>query len=211
LAELQKDPITRSDFLGLGVIGAVMGTILTIPPVAFVLTPLIKTEVEGESDVLRTWERVDHVANIPEGEPVSYVIEFPIRQTYGDDRIQEESGVSQQEFTVRNGVWVSWRDGQPPEVLGGIGEGDEVSRDQIEELTQHLNVMNSTCAHLGCPVRWVAEVEELLCPCHGGLYDINGEHIGGPPPRDLYRYTFEIREDGFIYITHEFDGDPYIV
>ena len=51
MAELQKDPITRGDFLGFGILGAVMGAILTIPPVAFVLSPIIKTNVLGQSDV----------------------------------------------------------------------------------------------------------------------------------------------------------------
>ena len=40
MAELQKDPITRSDFLGFGVMGAIVGAILTIPPAAFVLGPI---------------------------------------------------------------------------------------------------------------------------------------------------------------------------
>ncbi len=45
MAELQKDPMTRGDFLGFGILGAVMGAIRTIPPVAFVLSPVIKTDV----------------------------------------------------------------------------------------------------------------------------------------------------------------------
>ncbi|MBA3423178.1 MAG: hypothetical protein H0U04_01315, partial [Rubrobacter sp.] len=45
MAELQKDPITRGDFLGFGLLGAVTGAILTIPPVAFILTPIIKTDI----------------------------------------------------------------------------------------------------------------------------------------------------------------------
>jgi hypothetical protein len=43
--------MTRGDFLGFGVMGAIMGAILTIPPVAFVLSPIIKTDVQGEANV----------------------------------------------------------------------------------------------------------------------------------------------------------------
>ncbi|CAA9244668.1 MAG: hypothetical protein AVDCRST_MAG93-1476, partial [uncultured Chloroflexia bacterium] len=51
MAELQKDPMTRSDFLGFGVLGTIVGAILTIPPAAFVLGPIIDTDVRGQSDV----------------------------------------------------------------------------------------------------------------------------------------------------------------
>src|SRR3989337_1346861 len=26
------------------------------------------------------------------------------------------------------------------------------------------------CAHLGCPVRWIAGAKLFMCPCHGGVY-----------------------------------------
>ena len=72
--------------------------------------------------------------------------------------------------------------------------------------------MSNHCAHLGCPVRWFPDRGELLCPCHGGIYDVNGGLIGGPPPQGLYLYAFEIREDGGIYVKHEFtNGKPYVV
>ena len=50
--------MTRSDFLGFGVMGAIVGAILTIPPVAFVLSPIIKTDLLGESDVGSGWVEV---------------------------------------------------------------------------------------------------------------------------------------------------------
>ena len=30
------------------------------------------------------------------------------------------------------------------------------------------------------------------CPCHGGLYDAEGNRTAGPPVRSLDRYTFSI-------------------
>lgn len=50
------------------------------------------------------------------------------------------------------------------------------------------------CTHLGCPVRWEAGAELFLCPCHGGVYDKNGDVAGGPPPRPLHRYQVRINE-----------------
>ena len=43
------------------------------------------------------------------------------------------------------------------------------------------------CTHLGCSVRWDGETDRFRCPCHGGVYDIEGEVVAGPPPRPLTR------------------------
>ena len=50
--------MTRGDFLGFGLMGTIMGAILTIPPVAFIVTPIIKTDVLGASDVGDDWQEV---------------------------------------------------------------------------------------------------------------------------------------------------------
>jgi Rieske Fe-S protein len=237
LAELQKDPMTRGDFLGFGLMGTIMGAILTIPPVAFIVTPIIKTDVLGESDVTDDWQEVGSVSEIPDEEPKVFEVEFPLNQTYGTRSVQEESGVTDKEFTLRNAVWLSWRhkvvkQGRQGSAGDELGEGmrpafmDEKSEgfteEERQELLNSINVLSNSCAHLGCPVRWLVNTEghgEFLCPCHGGIYDINGNWVGGPPPRGMYRYTrVKIEEDGKLYVKHEYDigGDkgpqrPYVV
>ena len=52
--------------------------------------------------------------------------------------------------------------------------------------------LDSTCTHLGCRVSWNAETQELLCPCHGGVYDPTGAVKAGPPPAPLARLTTRI-------------------
>ena len=49
-------------------------------------------------------------------------------------------------------------------------------------------VISTRCAHLGCPVRYVAASERFICPCHGGVYDFQGKVAGGPPVRPLDRF-----------------------
>ena len=229
--------MTRGDFLGFGLMGTIMGAILTIPPVAFIVTPIIKTDVLGESDVTDDWQEVGPVSEIPEDEPKVFQVEFPLNQTYGTRNIQEESGVTDKEFTLRNAVWLSWRhkvvkQGRQGSAGDELGEGmrpafmDEKSEgfteEERQELLNSINVLSNSCAHLGCPVRWLVNTEghgEFLCPCHGGIYDINGNWVGGPPPRGMYRYTrVKIEEDGKLYVKHEYDigGDkgpqrPYVV
>jgi len=219
LAELQKDPMTRGDFLGFGILGTVVGAILTIPPVAFIMGPVIDVNVRGKSDVPDDWHRVGHISEVPTDEPKAFIVEFPLNQVYSEERVIEE-GVPAQEQTLRNAVWVSWKDLKPPSFVEGLAGTAGVSQQQAREVQDTLNVLSSSCAHLGCPVRWLVKEDggEFLCPCHGGIYDINGDYVGGPPPRGMYRFTSEVREDGYIYVKHEFDigGDkgpqqPFVI
>jgi Rieske Fe-S protein len=227
VAELQKDPMTRSDFLGFGVMGAIVGAILTIPPAAFVLSPVIKADVLGESDVGSGWLEVGPVSEVSAEEPSHFKVEFPLQQLYGERAIQKEfpnSGKSNMRYKLDNAIWLSWKApikeqgrqgsngdiiGKPerPAILDEKSEG--FTQSERKEIMSKLNVLSNSCAHLGCPVRWFPEKQLFLCPCHGGLYDINGGWVGGPPPRGMYRYIdAEVRENGKLYVRHKFNIEP---
>ena len=205
MAELQKDPVTRGQFLWMGTVGSLVGAVLTIPPLVYILNPSIESNLQGQSDIPEGWHELGSVFEIPSGEPKLYRVEFPQNQTYnGKDPILGEGSIIE-------AVLVSWKDGEIPSLLEGRGRGN-LSTSEIEELTPLLYVMSNHCAHLGCPVRYFRDRGEILCPCHGGIYDINGGLIAGPPPQGLYYYAFEIREDGGIYVKHEFtNGKPWVV
>jgi menaquinol-cytochrome c reductase iron-sulfur subunit len=67
--------------------------------------------------------------------------------------------------------------------------------DPYDRNTSYIAV-TSRCAHLGCPVRWVDAAERFICPCHGGVYDLLGRPVGGPPVRPLDRfYTRVVGEE----------------
>ena len=51
------------------------------------------------------------------------------------------------------------------------------------------------CTHLGCPVRWLADAELFMCPCHGGVYYKDGTVAAGPPPLPLIRYPVRVLND----------------
>jgi menaquinol-cytochrome c reductase iron-sulfur subunit len=55
------------------------------------------------------------------------------------------------------------------------------------------------CTHMGCPVRWLQDAELFMCPCHGGVYYMDGTVAAGPPPKPLYRYAVRI-VDGRVEI-----------
>src|SRR5215207_4802983 len=167
--------MTRGDFLGLGVMGAIVGAVLTIPPAAFVLSPIIKTNVLGQSNVSDEWQEVGPVSEIPDEEPTDFTVEFPISQAYGDTKIAEESGVGEgSEFTVRNAIWLSWRhEVKSPGRQGSIGDelggslrpdfmdqkSEGFTEQERQQLVDSINVLSNSCAHLGCPVRWLVDAE----------------------------------------------------
>jgi menaquinol-cytochrome c reductase iron-sulfur subunit len=59
--------------------------------------------------------------------------------------------------------------------------------------------ISTRCAHLGCPVRWVDAAARFICPCHGGVYDLLGRRVGGPPVRPLDRFYTRV-ENGYVQI-----------
>jgi Rieske Fe-S protein len=63
--------------------------------------------------------------------------------------------------------------------------------------------ISSRCAHLGCPVRWVDAAERFICPCHGGVYDLLGKRVGGPPVRPLDRFYTRV-EGEFVQVGPRF-------
>src|SRR5215211_2046926 len=188
--------MTRSDFLGFGVMGAIVGAILTIPPAAFVLSPIIKTDVLGESDVGSGWQEVGPVSEVSAEEPSHFKVEFPIQQVYGERAIQKEfpnSGKSTMKYELDNAIWLSWK--APIKEQGRQGSnGDIIGKPERPAILDEKSEGFTE-----------SERQEIM----GGLNDINGGWVGGPPPRGMYRYTeAEIRENGKLYVKHKFDIEP---
>jgi Rieske Fe-S protein len=50
---------------------------------------------------------------------------------------------------------------------------------------EQVKAIDSTCTHLGCRTRFNAELGHIECPCHGGVYDLTGHVVSGPPPHAL--------------------------
>jgi len=50
---------------------------------------------------------------------------------------------------------------------------------------REVRALDSTCTHLGCRTSYDRETKRILCPCHGGQFDTQGQVIDGPPPEPL--------------------------
>jgi quinol---cytochrome c reductase iron-sulfur subunit, bacillus type len=66
------------------------------------------------------------------------------------------------------------------------------------ESAAEFDVFDPHCTHLGCAYNWVAEANEFQCPCHNGKFSAAGCVMGGPPPRPLDIYEYEV-ENGILY------------
>ncbi|HET9437014.1 MAG TPA: Rieske 2Fe-2S domain-containing protein [Gaiellaceae bacterium] len=167
---------TRSRFLEASTIGvgAAIGAVVTLPVLGFTVLPSFTNIEEGEADL-------GPIENFPEGEYV--IASYLAKPSQGE--------VSRRTVFVRN---------------NGLSEGGERS----------FTILYSRCVHLGCPVQPNGPIDEentteiegvelrpvlaqsFGCPCHGGLYDAEGNRQAGPPVRSLDRLTFSIQNGRLV-------------
>lgn len=55
-------------------------------------------------------------------------------------------------------------------------------------------VFSRACTDLSCPITHDPGSGWYFCPCHGGIFDEEGNPRAGPPSRPLYRYDTRLRE-----------------
>ena len=99
-------------------------------------------------------------------------------------------------FTVGETVNVVFEDASP---LPWAGVTARTAAWLRRDDADHFTAFTVHCTHLGCPVRWVADAELFLCPCHGGVYYADGTVSAGPPPKTLPQYPVRVR-DGQVEI-----------
>lgn len=69
-----------------------------------------------------------------------------------------------------------------------------IDQDKPDEFNKFIAI-TTRCAHLGCPVRYTSAAQRFICPCHGGVYDLLGKRVGGPPVRPLDRFYTRLAGD----------------
>lgn len=68
----------------------------------------------------------------------------------------------------------------------------------VRTASGELKAFSAVCTHLDCIVQYRAETKQIWCACHNGQYNLNGENIGGPPPRPLEQYQVNKRGDDVV-------------
>lgn len=61
-----------------------------------------------------------------------------------------------------------------------------------------IRAFSALCTHLQCVVAYAPERNRIECPCHRGIYSIDGQNIAGPPPRPLDELTVTINDRSVI-------------
>lgn len=85
------------------------------------------------------------------------------------------------------------------EIVGWVTEEGQVTA-WVVRFPDKLYVFDPHCTHLGCAYHWHEESKQFFCPCHAGVFDIQGRVISGPPPRPLDLYEYEVRQ-GSVYVV----------
>jgi len=74
----------------------------------------------------------------------------------------------------------------------------------VKHSESDYTVFNGRCVHLGCAYNWNPDRKEFMCPCHGGVYTINGRVVAGPPPRPLDTLPWKIQQGNLIVNYEDF-------
>ena len=73
------------------------------------------------------------------------------------------------------------------------------SRVVVVRRENEIYALSLVCTHLGCTVNVTAE--NLVCPCHGSVFDRDGNVLKGPSDKPLERLKTEERGDTLVILV----------
>lgn len=91
---------------------------------------------------------------------------------------QVEAGLTNDPAFVSKGFAIT-RLGGDPVIVIRAGEDD-------------FRALAATCTHLACIVEYRKDRNLIWCNCHDGRFNLNGQVVGGPPPRPLEVYAVNL-------------------
>lgn len=72
----------------------------------------------------------------------------------------------------------------------------------VKQPSGEIVVYSGHCPHLGCGFRWNPGKEQFQCPCHTGVFALDGRVLGGPPPRPLDTLPAKV-ESGRLLVQYK--------
>ncbi len=57
---------------------------------------------------------------------------------------------------------------------------------------------SKVCTHLGCLVKYDKDRQLFICPCHAGMFDLEGNVVSGPPPKPLPKFAVKVEGDNIV-------------
>lgn len=84
-----------------------------------------------------------------------------------------------------------------------LGEAKEIVFNNVPAVVLNrpgkgLIAVSRVCTHLGCLVQYDKENKRLLCPCHAGVYDLEGNIVSGPPPKPLPKLPLRVEGETIV-------------
>lgn len=81
-----------------------------------------------------------------------------------------------------------------------LGEAKEVVLNNnpvivINRYEKGFVALSKVCTHLGCLVVYDKGMRRLVCPCHAGTFDLDGNVLSGPPSRPLSAVPLRVEGD----------------
>lgn len=77
----------------------------------------------------------------------------------------------------------------------------------LVNVDQGIGALYKICTHLGCIYPWSDAAGIFACPCHGSQFELNGDWIAGPAPRNLDRFAFKILDAGGNVLADSPNGE----
>lgn len=84
-------------------------------------------------------------------------------------------------------------------VDGWFTEATPIGAFVLRTTDQDVVAYDIHCTHLGCPLSYVEGARRFLCPCHGGVFDREGDVVSGPPPRPMYQFQVQV-SNGEVFL-----------
>jgi cytochrome b6-f complex iron-sulfur subunit len=76
------------------------------------------------------------------------------------------------------------------EIENGITFKDEIIINKKED---GIKIFSSRCSHLGCKLNKM-DKNEIVCPCHGSRFSIDGKIIKGPANNNLKELSYSFNK-----------------
>lgn len=58
--------------------------------------------------------------------------------------------------------------------------------------------LSRVCTHLGCLVEYDRIQNRLICPCHGAIFNLEGNVVSGPPPKPLQTFPLRVGSESIV-------------
>ena len=155
--KLHQEP--RRGFLKVvtGALGGLIGALAALPGLASLLHPLRRETVQGGRQPLR----VASLRQLTAGRPLRVEVRGELRD--GWSRIPD----------VKLGsCWLVREPSAQGSPEGRPGE-------------DRIRAFSTVCPHLGCGIDLDEERAQFVCPCHASYFNLAGETLQGPSPRDM--------------------------